>query len=451
MQRAILAGLCSLFSLPALAATADDIKNLMDSRQFQAAYDLGKQHSEELGQPLFDFFFGIAAIDSNAPGEGVLALERYLNLFPDNRSARFHLARGYYVLGEDQIARTTFADLLSDAETKEAETIQQFLDAIRARESRYAPTAAFFAEAGLGHDSNINGGVHAGTVAGLPSTFIVANGATQEKEASGFNTLNLGAQGTLPIAPGVALYGGGQVGGKWHFDKADDIFDQRNISLQGGASILKGRNLFRIGGEYANINIDNQRYLSIASLIGEWNHQVDQFNRLSLGLQWSQLRYQDITIFLDKQKNISTPSQANLRNSNLYLMNAAWTHAFVSPLNPVLSVTANLGQERNSESQSSLSRDIFGGRVNLSLQPLPKWSTNLALSYQHSRYDAAFSPATSTQRRDHFYSAEASLAYAIDRNWSVRAEYTYSNQQSNIGFFDFDRHVLAAKVRYDFK
>lgn len=450
MKRASLAALLSLLSFHTLGTTADDIRALMEQKQFAEAYQLGKQHAHELGTPAFDFFFGIAALDSNAPGEGVLALERYLTQFPDNRSARFHLARGYYVLGEDTLSRTFFNDLLEDADNQERDGINKFLDAIRARESRYTPTAAFFAETGIGHDSNINGGVQSGPVAGLPSGYTVQSNGTGAKTQDWFQTLTVGANGTYPVAPGVALYGGAQVGGRWHGNQANDIFDQRTLNVQGGVSFLKERNLFRVGGEYALIDIDHQSYLGISSLVGEWNHQLDQFNRFTVAAQWSQLRYDDITIFTIKQKTSPENSHASFRDSNLYMLNAGWTRAFVSPMNPVLSLTANLGQERNSQNRHDLSRDILGGRATLTLQPLPKWSTSLTLSYQQSHYDNPFTNSAS-RRKDNYYGSEFTVAYAFDRNWSIRGEYVYTNQQSNIGFFDYDRHVVAAKVRYDFK
>jgi hypothetical protein len=127
----------------AFASVDQDIKGLMEQGQYGPAYQLGKQHPDLLGQPGFDFFFGIAALDGGSPGEGVLALERFLMVYPDNRSARFHLARGYYILGEDQRAHREFIDLLPDANVEEKGGIERFLNAIRARESRYAPTATF--------------------------------------------------------------------------------------------------------------------------------------------------------------------------------------------------------------------------------------------------------------------------------------------------------------------
>ena len=96
-------GLAVLLSIAgaAFAAPADDVKALIEKGDSAAAYALGKKNPQELGIPVFDFYFGVAAVDSGHAGEGVLALERYVTNFPDNLQARLELARGYFVLGED--------------------------------------------------------------------------------------------------------------------------------------------------------------------------------------------------------------------------------------------------------------------------------------------------------------------------------------------------------------
>ncbi len=440
----------ALLAVPAVAATHDEIKSLLEAKQYQQAYALGSEHPDQLGQPIFDFYFGIAAIDSGVPGEGVLALERYLAKYPENRSARFHLARGYYVLGEDLMARTLFNELLAGADAEQRDAIHKFVDAIRSRESRYTPTAAFFIEYGLGHDDNINGGVDAGQVKGLPSGFMVGSGASQARERDFFQTLNTGAQGTLPIAPGVALYGGVQAGGRWHAGSLNDVFDQTNVAAQAGVSVLNARNLYRLGVERGQMFVDNQEYLNLTSLVGEWAHQLDQFNRLNLAGQWSELRYEDSTVFLDKQKTLPANSAASQRDSNLYMMTAGWTRALVTKYSPVFTLAANFGQERSARGRPDFSRDIMGLRAGVTLQPFPKWSAAFNLTYQDSRYESIF-PLGTEKRQDQYYGTEFSVAYAVDRNWSVRGDYTYAKQQSNIGFYDYDRQVVSAKVRYDFK
>src|SRR5262245_25155010 len=83
------AALCMLaFAQPLCAAPADDLKTLVEKGDARGAYELGRKHPAELGNPVFDFYFGVAAIDSGHAGEGVLALERYVANYPDNIQAR---------------------------------------------------------------------------------------------------------------------------------------------------------------------------------------------------------------------------------------------------------------------------------------------------------------------------------------------------------------------------
>jgi len=451
MRRKLLVVAMSVLCTCAHAAVTEDIKALIEQGKPKEAYDLGKQSPQMLGDGAFDFFFGIAAIDGGAPGEGVLALERFLLQFPDNRSARFHIARGYYVLGEDQRAHGEFSDLLAEADEGEKIVIGKFLDAIRARESRYLPTAAFFLEAGAGYDSNINAGVRPGSVAGLPGFNVTASGVSA-KEGDWFRTLAAGAQGTLPVAPGVMLYGGAQANGRWHGSSSNDIFDQSGGQLQGGVTVLDGRNLYRAGVDYTLLNVNGSQYLQVPSLVGEWVRQFDQFNRFAVGAQFSQLRYENHDIFLNKEKTLKGPSGAAQRDSDFSTLYASWTHTLAHAWNPVFTLTASLGNEHNVKNRAEYSRDVLGLRGQVSVQPMPKWSFGGALTYQNSTFKDYFGGTSSfPKRKDDYFALELSALYAIDRNWSIRAEATFVDQKSNVGLYEYNRNLAGLKLRYDFK
>ncbi|MCJ0763904.1 outer membrane beta-barrel protein [Variovorax terrae] len=435
----------------ALAAVADDVKSLLEKGQPRQAYELGKASPGEMGQPLFDFYFGIAALDAGAPGEGVLALERYALLFPDNRSARYQLARGYYILGEDQRAREEFTGLVAGSTGQELDAINKFLDAIRARESRYQPTASAYVELGLGTDSNINAGPPSGQVSGLPLGVVIAPGDSAEKESAGFSTLAAGAQGTYPVAPGVALYGGVGATGRLYQGGGNSQFDQRSLALQGGVSVIGGRNLYRFGIDWNKLTVDNQNYLSLTTLVGEWQYQNDQFNRFGLSAQWSDLNYDNILTYLTKNKSgAPVLSATDERDSRLATLTGFWTRSLVHPWNPVLNLSLNAGRESNRRNRDDLSRNLWGGRVSLSAQPRARWTVAGGLSYQNSRYAREFAVGA-PHRQDDFCALDLAVIYAVDRNWSVRGEYQYTDQRSNIGFYQYDRDVLAVKLRYDFK
>jgi hypothetical protein len=434
----------------AFAAPADDVKALLEQGRDRQAYEAGKAAPDALGTPLFDFYFGIAALNAGVPGEGVLALERYLLQFPGNRSAQFQLARGYFILGEDQRAREEFSSLAQAAGGAELDSINQFIDAIRARDSRYKPTSSAYFELGTGYDSNINSGIKSGQVDGLPPGFIVAPGQSSEKQADAFRHVSAGVQASYPVAPGIALYGGGMLTTRSHAKSNSDVFDQQMIALQAGASMLAGRNLYRAGLDLTRLSVDNQKYLSLNSLVGEWQYQNDQFNRFGLALQYSRQSYQNTDTFLDLNKTLPVSSGADVRDSSLTGLTGSWTRTLAQRWNPVFSASVNIGREKNRKNRPDLSRDLWGARLAVSAQPRTKWTVGSSLSYQNSRYDQDFALGIAA-RRDRFYALDLFAAYALDRSWSLRGEYQHVDQQANIGFFAYTRDSLTLKLRYDFK
>ncbi len=113
----------------AMAGPADELKALVEQGRSKDAYELGTRHPESLGEPDFDFFFGVAAVNAGHAGEGVLALERYLLRFPANTAARVELARAYFVLGEDVRAREEFQNVLRDQPPPNLQTtVERYLE-----------------------------------------------------------------------------------------------------------------------------------------------------------------------------------------------------------------------------------------------------------------------------------------------------------------------------------
>lgn len=446
---ALPATLC-LIGVSATAAPADDVKALLEQGKDKEAYAAGKASPDALGTPLFDFYFGISALNAGVPGEGVLALERYLLEFPDNRSAQFQLARGYFILGEDQRARDEFTALVAGASASELDKITQFLDAIRSRESSYKPTSAAYIEMGGGYDSNINSGIKSGQVAGLPAGFFVTPGQSSEQQGDFFSTVSAGIQGSYPVAPGLAFYGGTMLSGRYHKLGTSNVFDQTVWGLQGGVSRIDGRNLYRLGVDLARLSVGNQDYLGLTTLVGEWQHQNDQFNRVGLALQYSDQSYKNINTYLDRAKTLLVASGADVRDSRLTNLTASWTRTLTHPWTPILTAALNYGDDKNSKNRTDLSRSLAGLRGAVTVQPFSKWTFSAGLSYQNSRYGGDFATGIGP-RRDDYFALDLSSTYPLSRNWSVRGEYQHVDQQSNIGFYKYTRDAVVVKLRYEFK
>lgn len=415
------------------AAPADEVKALLDQGNAAGAYALGKKHPGQLGIPVFDFHFGVAAVDSGHAGEGVLALERYVVNFPGNRQARLELARGYFVLGEDLRAREEFSDILkTNPPAAVVATIDRYLDAIRARESSYKTTAGAFVEFGLGYDSNINGGVSNANV-NLPTFGLVTIGAAGVKIDRRFAQALAGVNVMAPIAPGLAVFG--SLAGDYKMHEGNREFDQGNLGASGGLSYLLEKDLYRATLSYSTLDVDYRRFRDVSALSGEWLRQLDELSGLNASLQFADLAYTGTN---------------NVRNSRLYGLSIGYRRAFVRAWSPMATLTASYSVEDNRASRDDLGRDTYGLRLGVSANPAPRWSASAGTGIQSSRYAAHDALLVST-RRDSYLNLDAALAYAVNRQLSLRSELLLTKNRSNINLYDYRRDVIALKVRYEFK
>jgi hypothetical protein len=218
-------------------------------------------------------------------------------------------------------------------------------------------------------------------------------------------------------------------------NRNDTAFNQANAGVAGGLSFLQDKNLWRATASYSELSIENDRFRTVTGATGELNHQLDELQMLNGSLQVAQLQYTGAN---------------DVRNADLRAGTIGYRRAFIGNWQPLVNVSANYGEEDNVRNRPDLGRKFYGGRVALAITPLPQWSASVGLTYQESKYDAA-DALLATVRRDKYYGVDAGLIYAVNRHWSLRGEYTYSKNKSNISLYEYDRHIVMAKVRYEFK
>jgi hypothetical protein len=417
------------------AAPADELRALLEQGRSADAYALGRSHSEELGKPDFDFYYGIAAVDTGHAGEGVLGLERYIVRFPDNDRARLELARGYFVLGELVRAREEFETVLRKNPPPAVQaTIERFMDSIRAQETRYTTTATGYVEIGGGYDSNVNSGI-GNPVISVPTLGTVQLTQTGVKSGSGFTHLGAGGSVSHPVAPGVALIGGASAEFKLNAGSFDKQFDLGTLAAYGGASVIKDKDLYRATFSLSTLEVDYNRFRDTASAGGEWHRQVDEFNTGSVFLQYARLQY---------------PS-SSVRDADFYGAGVGWRRAYVAPMQPVFQVQALLGQEKNDASpvRDDLSRDLYTLRGGLALTPAARWSVSAGLSYTRSRFKDV-DPLFLVKRDDDYYGLDAGVSYRLTKQLTLRGDYLHSDNRSNIELYKYTRDLITFRARYEF-
>ncbi|HVO87305.1 MAG TPA: outer membrane beta-barrel protein [Casimicrobiaceae bacterium] len=380
----------------------------------------------------FDLWCGIAAVDVGRPAVGVLALERYVLTHPDDVRGRLELARAYFYAGDDRRSRREFEAVLS---TDPPETvrvgIRRYLDALRIREREYLAQVTGYVEGGGGYDSNVNGGV-AQAVIGLPvlGQVSVINAAVGKSD--GFGWLSAGMQLNRPVAPGASVFA--TLWGNGTFYASENDFDLGNLGIALGGRYQTGLDAFALTYAHAVITLDEASFRRSDGIGFEWRRQVAEQTTLAIAPQFARLSYH---------------GDNAARDANFSAIAVALRRAWLTAWQPVATLSVYGADEHNRESSPWLGRKLYGVGGDVSVAPASAWTITAAVGYQRSNYDGPY-PILDTTRHDDMFSASVGATYLFGRAWSARLEYQYTRNRSNLDLFDYDRDLVAIKLRHDF-
>ncbi len=443
----------TLMALPSWALDVGALRQAYESGRAQQAYDLALIDLEEgEGDPAFDFYYGVAAIDSGHLNEGVFALERVLLVQPGHLRARLELARGYFLLREDSRAQQEFKAVLAQNPSENVRAnVQRFMDAIRLREGRYRPTSSAFVEAGFGHDTNVSSSTEGDVVL---FNFLTGNFS---EESDQFIYARGGASYNKPFSPGRSFFSNVDVQSRHNLH--DDDFDTSYINGVAGLSVLQGADRYRVslqGQKYhvgeSNLNdflfSDEDTFRQMVAVNGEWQRTISRVTQASLFGQVANLKYPG----------------ADIRNSMLYTLGAGATHvvsndeAWVKRYKPVIFGSVWAGMEhsdnRSDAAQSLADREFAGMRGGIRIIPMPRLSLDASVTYQWAEYNKAstvvFNSSGAVTREDDFYLVSVGAKYLLTDAVVVGGEVSYTSNDSTVGLNDFDRTQARGFVRYNF-
>lgn len=412
----------------------DEMRRMLNEGKPTEAYELGLENRTRLGENEFDLLFGLAALNGGRAGEGVLALERYRMSNPGDDGVWLALIRGYILLGEYGLARSELEDFLAaDPEESLAATASDFLDLVRTREEQRLASSTAWLEAGLGYDSNVNGGPGSEVVV-LPIFGRVALDPGLTESDDGLATLAGGVAHNRVLRPGLTGFVEADGGIRGYFDESD--YSLFNLGAKAGLKLNRGGMLWRAALSHHSTWMDGDRYRSVHGLGGEWVNPFASNKAISAFLQYARFDYGE--------------KGGEVRDSDFWGMGLGWRQSFGGAWKPLLSLSATLGDERNAENRDDLSRLIYGGGIQLNLSPAPKWGLYLGYTIQLSRYDED-DPLLLTTREDDNHYLRAGLTYLINRRWSLRGELSYNDNSSNIELNSYERTQAIIKLRYDFR
>ena len=420
----------------AAAAPADEIKALLDQAKPAAACELARQHPERMGDAIFDFHYGVACIEGGRVGEGVLAIERYLLLFPENLSARLTAARGYFLLGDDDQARAEFAEIRALSPPADVSAaIDRYVEAIATRKSRSGIGSAFFVEVGGGRDTNVNAGPAASEVL-LPGFGLQPLDASSRKYPDNFLSVGGGGYVTHALRPGLTAFANLQGDRRWHGDEGSRAYELGNLNVAAGLSLARDKHLLRASALYGFLEVGASRFRSSSGGSLEWQYALGNGRALTAGALALRLEH---------------GAGNEPRDADLYALSIGARQQLSHPWNPVIAVAVSGGEQRSRTGFDELVPRMLGANASLALAPHARLGVLLGYTYQRNRYQGPDFFAYPEHRLDRYQALNATLSWMLTRHWSLRLEALTSRNRSNSEVYSFPRDLVALKLRFDSK
>lgn len=428
--------LFSLFPLSASADYLDQIERLYQSGASHEAYELARDNLYQgEGDPRFDLYYGLAAVDSGATSEGIFALERVVQMEPDNYPAHLGLANAYLRLGHEDRAREELQKIVQGNPSPEMRAqAQGKLDRLSGQQKGGdKPTGRVYLEFGAGYDSNVNGGLTDDTFGPLFTDDSLA-------QEDGYFSVAGGAFGSVPLAGGLSLFGVVEGYRQENFDASD--FDIWQVDVTAGLALRQARNTFQLAALWQDYEVGNDPYRTVWGVRGEWRRELQGGGRISLYLEGDELDYDnDITTAL---------------NSRMATVGFGWTAPFTGSSDSRYFVTLYGGVEREREDpvgwvvgRTVPDRNLYGLRLGTDIAIGSDIRFDLTAQAQWNDYrepDEAFL----IERDDDYYYVSAGVTWQFHKNWKLRGSAGYTNNDSNIPIYEYDRTQAGLTLRFDY-
>jgi outer membrane protein len=399
------------------------------------------------GNPAFDYLLGVAALDSGKIDDSIIAFERVLADNPKNAGAQMDLGRAYFLAGSIDLAEGTFRALkASNPPANALAAINRFLAAIEARKKKSQRGFYPWGEASLGYDTNLTG-VPNDFTAAIESSFNlvgVAPTGNSIKRKAPYLAGALGADFEQPINANWSALITGEVRGRAYRNQSD--FNSLFGDLRGGVGYTTGAHQLRLLAGFNRFSQDGQAPGEPkptndrrASSIGmDYRVMLPANQQLSLAVSGLQTRF---------LKNA-------IEDIDSVFVSTGWTKTFGVKGSPVVQFSGYFSDDKAvnklADGQSDKSKRVAG------LRGLFQYSLteNLALfnttGFSQRRDKSAFARATEVEfGRDSLVESTFGVNWRFQPKCTVRAQWAFSRNDSNIALYDFSRSEISSNIRCD--
>ena len=413
-----------------------DARQAMQNGQPNAAYEILMQYEfDGSGNIEFDYLLGVAAIESGKPDKATLALERVLEVDPKFAGARIDMGRAYMLLGNTVQAQEEFNTALKqnppDAVKRQ---IEGFVAEIEQRRETSKTTWSGFFGISLGRDSNVNSAT-ADAEPYIPSfEHTVTLDSNSVETPSNFLSLAGRIQVNYQATENVGFYAGLDLDLQRNFQASQ--FDRSGTDLRLGSVISVDKHQLELSLVIGKTYLEQSHYRSLSGGAIQWRFNLDARNQLQSVLQFNRLQY--------------PRHEASVFDTDQTVLGFNWLHAFGAK-NQLLGYGGlYAGKETDRNGNPSGAKDFYGVRFGGQWGIGNKWALFSSAGLLLNDYDR-FDLSQQKIRDDKRFDFTVGANYLLLDSWSLRPQFNYTRNDSNIGLYGFSRNEIFVTLRRDWR
>ncbi|HLS17864.1 MAG TPA: tetratricopeptide repeat protein [Paenalcaligenes sp.] len=402
--------------------------------------ELLAQENSRAGTPAYDLKLGTAALHEDAPTVAVMAFERCLAVTPDHEQCRLGLAHAYIMLSEKQNARAELQHLQKQQPSPEIQkSIAHYLDLLSQAESKSeVARLSSYIQVGLGYDSNINSAADLSEIA-LPGDgdIVYLLPKEHQRTKSAVMTARYHIRYSTPINEQWRFTAQGNIATRGNFKTSRYNTLVSDVSVGLARSVDRHELSARI--KLQNYRLRNKNFRNMGTLIGQYAYSVNSTTELSAFAQASKLNYSSSRYAQDNSR----------RNARRYIGGASLLKGFADE-RALAYATLYGGTHRKSKSRAPthINHDIAGLRIGGMYLVTPRFQIEGGVAVERRRFKDTH-PSFEKRRRDTFYDAYLGAIYAINRKLTLRPQYQFYRNHSNLALGRYKRHIFMVNLRYD--
>ncbi len=224
------------------------------------------------------------------------------------------------------------------------------------------------------------------------------------------------------------------------YNREYDTEDSFNFFLIGGGLAYHkkmGDWYGRFGAKYNYLEFGGDPYETVLSLTAEGRRKLNKNMELRL-----RYRYSDISAESRRFNNL----EGDRHQARVEMRFKQGTNRYRLSYELQTNDRADRSTATSFTSSSPV-RHTF--RANAKIPLNAKWGTEFDLRYRDSRYkDDNLALGVSTRRDDERFRAKAELNYQLNKKADIYMDYTYTDNDSNVDVFDYQRNVVSVGVNY---